>query len=140
MVRKERTCPTIPRANGQKPALSPACPAPCRWAAWWRTPRRTPQRHDIDLGGLIAFVIDDVITETEADNLIAASEHFGFRAEAPGIATPQGMRMNIAVHWMADENVLAAMFGRIAHLLPEEVDGANIHPQLSHRINVYRYR
>lgn len=101
---------------------------------------RVPQRRDIDLGGLTAFVIDDVITETEADSLIAASEHFGFRAEAPGIATPPGMRMNMAVHWMADESVLAAMYGRIAHLLPTEIDGARIHPQLSRRINVYRYR
>ena len=114
--------------------------APPASHAWPVDAGVAPQRHDIDLGGLTAFVIDDVVTAGEADSLIAASEHFGFRDEAPGIATPPGMRMNMSVHWLADDGLLTTLFRRIAHLLPEYVDGARIHPHLSRRLNVYRYR
>ena len=100
----------------------------------------SPQRRDIDLGGLTAFVIDDVLSPHEADAMVAASEHFGFRDEAPGIATPPGMRMNMSMHWVADEALLGPVFTRIAHLLPSVLDGQALHPALSQRINMYRYR
>lgn len=107
--------------------------------AWSDDLGHRPQRHDIDLGGLTAFVIDDIVSADEADSLIAASEHFGFREEAPGIATPPGMRMNMSVHWLAEEGLTDRLFQRIARLLPEEVDGARLYPRLSRRLNVYRY-
>ncbi|MEY5100464.1 MAG: hypothetical protein RJA36_3183 [Pseudomonadota bacterium] len=97
------------------------------------------RRHDIDLGGLLAFVIDDVVTAEEADLLVAASEHFGFREEAPGISTPPGMRMNKSVHWLADEALLGPIMARIQPLLPPVVEGAALVPVLSHRLNMYRY-
>lgn len=71
-------------------------------------PSLQPRRHDIDLGGYLAFFIDDVVTAAEADCIVAASEHFGYREEAPGIATPPGMRMNKSVHWVADEALLGS--------------------------------
>ena len=98
-----------------------------------QAPSLSPQRTDIDLGGLLAFMIDDVITPAEADNIVEASEIFGYRDEAPG------MRMNKAVHWVADEQTLAPIFDRIAHLLPHDMDGAQLYPALSRRINMYRY-
>ncbi len=98
-----------------------------------------PRRTDIELGGLLAFVIDGVLTAAEADLIVEASEHFGYRDEAPGIATPPGMRMNKAVHWVADDVMMDTIFARIAHLLPAEVDGAPLVPALSRRINMYRY-
>lgn len=98
-----------------------------------------PRRHDVQLGGLLAFVIDDVLTPKEADAIIAASESFGFRPEAPGISTPPGMRMNKSVHWLADEAMLGPVMQRIEGLLPQEIDGAPLHSTLSHRINMYRY-
>ena len=98
-----------------------------------------PCRHDLDLGGLLGFVIDDVVTADEADALVRASEHFGFRDEAPGIATPPGMRMNKAVHWVADEALMGPLMQRIGPLLPAEVDGAPLHGRFSHRLNLYRY-
>lgn len=100
---------------------------------------RTPRRTDLDLGGLLAFVIDDVLTGEEADRMIDASEHFGYRDEAPGIATAPGMRMNKAMHWVADDAMMDAIFARIAHLLPAQIGGAVLHPALSRRINMYRY-
>lgn len=98
-----------------------------------------PQRRDIDLDGLLAFEISDVITPDEADALVAASEHMGFRPEAPGIATPPGMRMNKSVHWLADAALLGPVMDRIAHLLPPRIDGRALFPQFSHRLNMYRY-
>lgn len=99
----------------------------------------TPRRTDIELGGLLAFVIDDVLTVAEADSIVEASERFGYRDEAPGIATPPGMRMNKAVHWVADDEMMDAIFARIGHLLPSAIAGAVLHPALSRRINMYRY-
>jgi hypothetical protein len=98
-----------------------------------------PQRRDIELGGLLAFAIDDVITPQEARHLIDASEAFGFRDEAPGIATPPGMRMNKSVHWVADEALLGPIMARIGALLPPSIDGRPLHARLSHRLNMYRY-
>lgn len=98
-----------------------------------------PVRTDIDLAGLLGFVIDDVVTAQEAAYIIDASEYFGFREEAPGISTPPGMRMNKSVHWIGDEQMFGPLMNRIKALLPPEIDGAKLHSQLSHRINVYRY-
>lgn len=98
-----------------------------------------PSRRDIDLDGLLAFVIEDVVTPQEADAIVAASEVFGYRDEAPGISTPPGMRMNKSVHWLADEAMLGPIMARMESLLPPTIDGAHLHPMLSHRINMYRY-
>ncbi|NCV63050.1 MAG: hypothetical protein EBW49_03805, partial [Betaproteobacteria bacterium] len=98
-----------------------------------------PKRHDIDLGGLLAFVIEDLVTDQEADAIVVASERMGYREEAPGIATPPGMRMNKSVHWMADDAMMTPLFQRMAHLLPPVLAGADLLPALSHRINMYRY-
>jgi len=97
------------------------------------------QRRDLELGGYLGFVIDGVVSAEEAQHLIAASEHFGYREEAPGIATPPGMRMNKTVHWMADDLLLAPLMQRLQALLPQHIDGARLHPRLSHRLNMYRY-
>ena len=116
--------------------------------AFERTPARLqldpaaslrPERHDIDLDGLLAFEITEVITPAEADALVEASERMGYRAEAPGIATPPGMRLNKSVHWVADEALLGPVMARIAPLLPPEIDGRPLFGQLSHRLNMYRY-
>jgi hypothetical protein len=101
--------------------------------------QRTPVRRDIALGGLLAFVIDDLVDPHEADAIVQASERFGYRSEAPGIVTPPGMRMNKSVHWVADDELLDPLFARMAALLPAEIDGARLHARLSRRINMYRY-
>lgn len=111
-------------------------PEPLRWPD---QAGLQPKRRDIELGGLLAFVIDDLVTSDEADAVVQASERMGYRDEAPGIATPPGMRMNKSVHWMADEAMLSALMARMAHLLPPTLDNAALMPALSHRINMYRY-
>ena len=98
-----------------------------------------PTRHDIELGGLLAFEIHNLLTTSEADAVIEASERFGYRDEAPGIATPPGMRMNKSVHWVADLESLGPLFERMGALLPIRIDGMTLHPRLSERLNMYRY-
>ena len=98
-----------------------------------------PRRHDIDLKGLQAFVIDEVVSAEEADALVEASERFGYRDEAPGIFTPPGMRMNKSVHWVADDALTGPMFERIRHLLPDTQNGRPLHARFSQRLNMYRY-
>ena len=98
-----------------------------------------PVRHDIELGGLLAFVVEDVVTPAEADAIVAATEQLGYRDEAPGIATPPGMRMNKSVHWVTDEALTGPMFARIAHLLPPRLAGEPLFPAFSRRLNMYRY-
>lgn len=97
------------------------------------------RRLDIALHGALVFFIDDVITADEADTLIAV-EALGFRDEAPGISTPPGMRKNQSVHWVADPMPMDLLFLRFQHLLPREIGGYSLHPGLSHRINMYRYK
>ena len=104
-----------------------------------RQPQLNPQRRDIDLGYSLAFVIDDVVTAREADTIVEASERFGYRNEAPGICTPPGMRMNKSVHWVSDTALTEPLFARIAHLLPQRIDGAQLHAGFSQRFNMYRY-
>ena len=107
-----------------------------------RWPQQAPQpplRRDIPLGGLLAFVIDHVTSDAEADAMVQASERCGYRDEAPGISTPPGMRMNKSAHWVADAEMLGPMFARIAHLLPQELEGEPLFGGFSHRINMYRY-
>ena len=111
-------------------------PEALRWGA---QPGLQPRRQDLDLDGLLGFVIDQVVTDEEADAIVQASEVMGYRDEAPGIATPPGMRMNKSVHWMADEAMLQTMFDRIAHLLPPDMHGDPLHQGFSHRLNMYRY-
>lgn len=102
-------------------------------------PELQPGRRDIALDGLLAFVIDDVVTADEADAIVAASEHFGFREEAPGISTPPGMRLNKTVHWLADDLLMGPIFNRIKELLPGRIDDLPLADRLSHRMNIYRY-
>ena len=87
----------------------------------------------------MAFGIDQVVTPREADAIVAATEQLGYRDEAPGIATPPGMRMNKSVHWVADAALLEPMFARIAHLLPASLYGEPLFPAFSRRLNMYRY-
>lgn len=98
-----------------------------------------PERHDIELGGLLAFEIRHLLSHAEADAVVEASERFGYRQEAPGIATPPGMRINKSVHWVTDLAFFGPVFARMAALLPPHIDGMTLHPRLSERLNMYRY-
>ncbi len=103
-------------------------------------PAAPATRTDLDIGGQLAFVIDNVINAQACRTLIEIGEQFGFRAEAPGISTPPGMRMNLALHWMADATLLEQIFEVIGPLLPQQMHGKKLWPRLSQRIDMYKYR
>jgi hypothetical protein len=65
---------------------------------------------------------------------IDIGEHFGYRSDAPGIRTPPGMRMNQAMHWMADAALMEKINDAIAPLLPQQLHGKALWPRLSQRI------
>lgn len=96
---------------------------------------------EIDLGpGLLAFRINNVLNEQQCQRLIEAGEFLGFRSQAPGINTPPGMRQNKTVHWMADHILLDYVYKKIQPLLPKFIGNLALMPQLSHRLNMYKYQ
>lgn len=101
-------------------------------------------RTDVDVGpGVLAFVIDGILTRSEADVLVAVTETMGYSKFAPAIRTPPGMRQNKACHWLANTSTVEAflepMFARFSHLLPAKLDGTSLYPHLSHRFAHYKY-
>lgn len=101
---------------------------------------QTKRHSNIDLGGKLAFVIDDVLSKQECEKLIQVTEKMGFRPEAPGIQTAPGMRINQTVHWLCEVELLNTIFKRIKPLLPQELDSRPLYDRLSQRINFYRYQ
>jgi len=96
-------------------------------------------RTELDIGGSVAFYLDHVITAEEAQKIIALTEAMGYRAAAPGIVTPPGMRLNKSVHWLGNAAMLDALFNRFKHRLPQQLDGRPLYQKLSHRLNMYKY-
>ena len=98
-----------------------------------------PRLSPVSLGEKLAFVIEDLISATEAARFIALTENLGYRSAAPGINTPPGMRRNKTVHWIAPENAMAELLHRMKPYLPATLDRRRISARLSQRINMYRY-
>lgn len=97
-------------------------------------------REDIDLGSnLLAFRLNGVLTPEECSKFIAAGEFLGFQAQAPGIQTPPGMRKNKTVHWISDSQLMDQLYHRLCPFLPPSIDGLQLMPKLSHRLNMYKY-
>lgn len=94
---------------------------------------------DLSWGPYQAFFIDNVLTPSECAHLINFTEALGFRAAAPGIQTPPGMRENKTVHWIAQASQMEQLYRRVEPQLPATIDGRALGGGLSHRINTYRY-
>ena len=105
------------------------------------------QRDDLDLGpDRLAFVIDDVLGDKEADALAACSEaileHNGNSRVAPGIQTPPGMRVNMAAHWYAprtEGGFYVSLLERFKHLVPPTLGGLPLYSTLSEKIASFKY-
>lgn len=96
-------------------------------------------KRDVKLNGILSFLLDNILSERQCNELIKICEDLGFRSEAPGITTPPGMRMNKTVHFVASENIMCYIFNRINEHLPIILDGKILYNKLSCRINVYKY-
>lgn len=105
------------------------------------------ERTDIDLGGRLAFYVDNVLTPDEADALAACAESIldknGHSRVAPGINTPAGMRVNMAAHWFPARSVsprfLGSLFSRFAHLVPTSLGGLPLYGALSEKVAQFKY-
>ncbi|MGY8871475.1 MAG: 2OG-Fe(II) oxygenase [Pseudomonadales bacterium] len=99
------------------------------------------KRKDIDLSlnNIMAFTLSNLLTTEECIHLIEAGERLGFRPDAPGISTPPGMRLNKTVHWLADDSLIQPLFKRMQKFLPDMIDGRQLMPFLSQRLNMYKY-
>jgi hypothetical protein len=93
----------------------------------------------LDVDDKVAFYVDHVISEAEANTLIALTEKLGYSSAAPGIQTPPGMRMNKSVHWLDDSGFLSVLFQRLQPFLPVQLDGQALVSMFSQRINMYKY-
>ncbi|WP_320822106.1 2OG-Fe(II) oxygenase [Reinekea sp.] len=111
---------------------SPTLLAPEQWID-------NTSRHTINLANKLAFTVENVLTDDEADAIVALTEQLGYRDEAPGIQTPPGMRMNQSVHWLADETFLANLYHRLRRHLPSTLDTDPLADRFSQRINMYKY-
>jgi len=94
---------------------------------------------DLSFDDKLAFQIDGVISTKESERLIAFTEELGFRAAAPGIQTPPGMRQNTTVHWMVHPKDAEVLYARISQFVPEILEGRESMRAVSHRFNTYRY-
>jgi len=111
------------------------------------TPPEAAVRHDIDLGGGLAFTIENLLTAQEADALAACAEAIyefnGHSRFAPGIVTPPGMRQNMAAHWFpsqpAAQGFFAPLYARFQHLLPRQLGGRPLFPALNQKIACFKY-
>lgn len=90
------------------------------------------------VGGQLAFLVHRILTPAEANMVIEISEFCGFTEAAPDIATPLGMRVNLAVHWVAPRFWIDRLFQRLRPHLPQRVDGQRL-LGLSCRLNMYKY-
>ncbi len=96
-------------------------------------------KKDINLNGVNAFLVDNILSENHCNHFIEIFEKIGFRPEAPSITTPPGMRMNKTLHFIASDNIMVYLFERIKEHLPIILDNKKLFNKLSYRINVYKY-
>uniref|UniRef100_A0A7S2KU04 Prolyl 4-hydroxylase alpha subunit domain-containing protein n=1 Tax=Zooxanthella nutricula TaxID=1333877 RepID=A0A7S2KU04_9DINO len=86
----------------------------------------------------LAFVVDGAFPARVADLLVALTEAMGYEPAAPGIQTPPGMRMNKSVHFLVPDAFSQWLFGRMQHLLPQQLDGCKL-LGFSSRLDCYKY-
>ncbi len=104
-----------------------------------RSPVNEPTLTILDKSTQTTFLIENVLSPDEADTFVKITEMLGFRPEAPGLQTPPGMRQNMTVHWVTTMEIMATIYARIVQFLPPKLDGQELYPNLSQRINTYRY-
>lgn len=98
--------------------------------------RRQILREDFpDIPG--AFLLHNVLTDEECDQLIAASEAMGYTQDAP-VSLGRHIRQNDNCVWIADGELNGALFERCRPHLPKEVAGGEP-AGLNARWRLYRY-
>mmetsp|Transcript_84132 Transcript_84132/g.260154 ORF Transcript_84132/g.260154 Transcript_84132/m.260154 type:complete len:345 (-) Transcript_84132:57-1091(-) len=83
------------------------------------------------------FVLKDVCTREECDQMIRLSETFGYTEDAP-VSLGRHIRQNENCVWLADEGLNRALFERCKALFPPEVQGGEV-CGLNARWRLYKY-
>lgn len=94
-------------------------------------------RHDLaKIPG--AFMLQDVLTAEECDQIIAASAAMGYTRDGPASMLGQDVRKNQNCVWIADADMANTLFQRSLPHLPKDVDGG-APAGLNARWRLYKY-
>jgi hypothetical protein len=84
-----------------------------------------------------AFVLSNVLTPRECEQLLAVSEAMGYCDDAP-VSLGRDIRHNESCTWIADDTITAPIYQRVARLLPPEVAGGAV-VGINGRFRLYKY-
>lgn len=84
-----------------------------------------------------AFQLLNVLSDQEADNIVALAEQLGFHQDSP-VSLPHEVRHNQNVNWVVSENIDSVFWERSKHLVPEVVNGQSA-TGINARFRFYRY-
>lgn len=84
-----------------------------------------------------AFQLLNVLSDTEADNIVKLSEQLGFHEDSP-VSLPHEVRHNQNVNWVVSEAIDSVFWERSKGLVTEEVNGQTA-TGINARFRFYRY-
>ncbi|KAJ1491034.1 hypothetical protein T484DRAFT_1776073 [Baffinella frigidus] len=94
-----------------------------------------------------AFVLTNVLSKDECEQVIALTESMGYQEDAP-VSLARNIRRNENCVWVTDDSITDAIFSRCAHLLPQSISlqttggaGLQLGPVtgLNNRWRLYKY-
>jgi len=86
-----------------------------------RHPKTVVRQDFAELPGV--FLLHNVLTPQECEQIIAASEAMGYTEDAP-VSLGRHIRQNENCVWIADNELLDTIYGRFSYLLTTEPDGS----------------
>ncbi|WP_298968216.1 hypothetical protein [uncultured Roseobacter sp.] len=84
-----------------------------------------------------AFQLLNVLSDTEADNIVKLAEQLGFHQDSP-VSLPHSVRHNQNANWVVSEEIDRVFWERSKHLLTEEVNGQKA-TGINARFRFYRH-
>jgi len=84
-----------------------------------------------------AFVLSNVLTPHECEQLLADSEAMGYCEDAPG-SLGRDIRHNESCTWIANVTITSPIYQRVARLLPPEVAGGAV-VGINRPFRLYKY-
>merc|ERR1711924_309804 len=98
---------------------------------------RPPSRVDFEEQCPGSFLLRDVLTRRECDQIIKLAETMGFTEDAP-VSLARDIRQNENCVWIADDALNDGIFERCRELFPKEVQGGAV-AGLNARWRLYKY-
>jgi len=113
----------------------------------WQSPSEPPKMREIPGAEDTAFVIENVLSKPECEQIIALTEAMGYHQDAP-VNLGRDIRQNENCVWVTEDEITHTIFQRCAHLLPQRFElprrdgtGMQIGPiaGLNARWRLYKY-